>query len=46
MHYSQTSFAMSGTKTIVPKISGVTIGQRKQLSLNDVAEIRKYFNCV
>jgi len=45
MHYDETSFALSGTKTIVPKISGVTIGQRKGLSSQDVAEIRKYYNC-
>ncbi len=45
MHYGTTTFGINGAVTIEPKISGVTIGQRKYLSSNDVKEIRKYYNC-
>ena len=45
MHYGQTSFALNGTKTLVPKVDDVTIGQRTRLSQIDIAEIRKYYNC-
>lgn len=45
MHYGQYSFSRNNGATIVPKKSGVTIGQRDQLSSIDIAEIRSYYSC-
>jgi hypothetical protein len=45
MHYGPTSFSSNGQATIVPKESGVTIGQRKGLSAIDAQELREYYGC-
>lgn len=45
MHYESTAFSANGLETIVPKVSGVTLGNKQKLSDIDVAEIRKYYNC-
>ncbi len=45
MHYGPTAFSINGQPTIIPKQSGVTIGQREQLSSTDIAEIRNYYSC-
>ena len=45
MHYGAYSFSANQQPTIVPKRSGVTIGQREKLSDVDIAEIRNYCNC-
>lgn len=45
MHYQSNAFTSNGLATIVPKVSGVTIGNKQQLSPIDIAEIRKYYNC-
>lgn len=36
MHYSESAFASPGTKTLVPKVSGVKIGQRDHASVSDI----------
>ncbi|XP_041364712.1 astacin-like [Gigantopelta aegis] len=46
MHYSAYSFAIDRRKpTIIPKRSGVVIGQRTHLSPSDILEIQKYYGC-
>jgi hypothetical protein len=45
MHYGAYDFSSNQQPTITPKQSGVTIGQRVQLSATDIAEIRSYYNC-
>jgi len=47
MHYGAYAFAKDRSKpTIVPKQSGVTIGQRVRLSDTDVKEIQLLYGCV
>jgi len=46
MHYGSTSFGINNSRTIYPKIPGLTIGQRSRLSNIDASEIRKYYKCV
>lgn len=36
MHYSESAFALPGTQTLVPKVSGVQIGQRDHASVSDI----------
>jgi len=43
MHYGATAFTRNGQPTIVPKQSGVTIGQRNGLSAGDRAAIRAMY---
>lgn len=45
MHYGTTAFSMNGQPTMVPRQSGVTIGEAKQLSPMDIAEVRHYYSC-
>ncbi|XP_075218949.1 zinc metalloproteinase nas-7-like [Lycorma delicatula] len=45
MHYSSNAFSKNGQPTIVPKISGVTLGQRDNLSRKDVQKIRHMYRC-
>ncbi|EAA02584.5 AGAP012881-PA, partial [Anopheles gambiae str. PEST] len=46
MHYGPTAFTYSGQQTIVPKTSGVTIGQRVGMSLKDIRRLNAlYPNC-
>lgn len=45
MHYSGYGFSKNGEPTIVPKVQGVIIGQRKYLSPIDIAEVRAFYNC-
>lgn len=45
MHYGPTGFSSNGQPTIVPKVAGVTIGQRTGLSQRDVDKVRKHYNC-
>ena len=40
MHYGPTAFSKNGQPTIVPKQSGVTIGQRNGLSAGDIAAVK------
>ena len=47
MHYQSTAFSINGQPTILPTVDGVpATGNRQVLSSIDVAEIRKYYNCV
>jgi hypothetical protein len=45
MHYGATSFSSNGQPTIEAKIADVVIGQRKQLSPIDVAELQSFYYC-
>ncbi|XP_050080896.1 astacin-like [Anopheles maculipalpis] len=46
MHYGPTAFTYSGQPTIVPKQSGVTIGQRVGLSYKDIKRLNYFYpNC-
>ncbi|XP_069691394.1 zinc metalloproteinase nas-13-like isoform X2 [Periplaneta americana] len=45
MHYSANAFSKNGKPTIVPKISGVKIGQRDGFSRGDVQKIRHMYDC-
>ncbi|MBX3192247.1 MAG: M12 family metallopeptidase [Labilithrix sp.] len=43
MHYSARAFSRSGRPTIIPKVAGVTIGQREGLSQLDRAAIEELY---
>ncbi|MBS2020177.1 MAG: M12 family metallopeptidase [Deltaproteobacteria bacterium] len=43
MHYSSRAFSRSGRPTIIPKVPGVTIGQREALSNLDRAAIEELY---
>ena len=43
MHYSSKAFSRSGRPTIIPKVPGVTIGQREALSTLDRAAIEELY---
>jgi astacin len=43
MHYGRTAFSKNGLPTIVPKQSGVTIGQRNGLSAGDIAAVHAIY---
>jgi len=45
MHYDTTAFSMNGKPTMIPRQSGVTIGDALQLSPTDIAEVRHYYSC-
>ena len=45
MHYGPNGFSTNGQPTIVPKQSGVTIGQRHNMSAIDIQEVRLFYNC-
>ena len=45
MHYGEFDFTSNGKIVIVPKQSGVSIGQRDGLSTEDVKELRNLFKC-
>ncbi|VDK46462.1 unnamed protein product [Anisakis simplex] len=45
MHYSSTAFSKNGEATIVPKQTGMKIGNRKGLSSTDAEKINKYYEC-
>ena len=46
MHYGGTAFSTNGRPTIVPLRTGVTIGQRRELSRGDIATVATmYPNC-
>jgi len=46
MHYEDDAFAKwPWQRTVIPKKSGVKIGQRDHLSAGDVEEIKKYYQC-
>jgi hypothetical protein len=43
MHYPSKAFSKNGQDTIVPKQSGVTIGQRIELSAGDIAAVKELY---
>ena len=45
MHYGTTAFTNNGKPTMVPRQSGAVIGEAKQLSAIDIAEVRHYYGC-
>uniref|UniRef100_A0A182ISU6 Metalloendopeptidase n=1 Tax=Anopheles atroparvus TaxID=41427 RepID=A0A182ISU6_ANOAO len=46
MHYGSTAFSVDNRQTIIPKQSGVTIGQRVGMSYKDIKRLNKlYPNC-
>ncbi|XP_026333154.1 zinc metalloproteinase nas-4 [Hyposmocoma kahamanoa] len=45
MHYSEYAFSRNNQKTIVPKVGGVTLGQREGLSRGDVRKVNNMYNC-
>lgn len=45
MHYGPYDFSANGLPTLLPNISGVTIGQRTHLSKYDIQELREAYKC-
>jgi hypothetical protein len=45
MHYGTTSFSANGQPTMIPRQSGVDIGNSEQLSPIDIAEVRHLYGC-
>ncbi|CAG9791605.1 unnamed protein product [Diatraea saccharalis] len=45
MHYSEYAFSRNSKKTIEPKVSGVTLGQREGLSRGDVKKVNNMYKC-
>ena len=45
MHYDAYRLSSNGQPTITPKQSGVTIGQRHNMSAIDIQEVRLFYNC-
>jgi astacin len=45
MHYGTTAFSMNGLPTMIPRQSGVSIGDALRLSPIDIAEVRHYYGC-
>lgn len=45
MHYGTNYFSRNGRPTIVPKQSGVSIGQRRGFSTLDIDRLNKLYNC-
>lgn len=45
MHYSTHAFAKGFGPTIVPLVTGVTIGQRKTMSETDILKINLLYKC-
>jgi len=45
MHYGKYAFSKNGQPTIVPKKSGVTIGQRSKLHSRDIKMIQLFYGC-
>ncbi|CAF3759357.1 unnamed protein product, partial [Rotaria sordida] len=45
MHYGSTAFSINDSPTIEPIQSGVTIGQRNNLSAIDIQAVRLFYNC-
>jgi hypothetical protein len=45
MHYKTNVFSTNGKPTMVPRRSGVTIGETAELSLIDIAEVRQFYGC-
>jgi hypothetical protein len=41
MHYPKWAFSIDGKDTIVPKVAGAEIGQRRKLSGGDIAAVKK-----
>ena len=45
MHYPMYAFSRNGQPTVVPRLLGVTIGNRNDLSITDLVRIRHYYDC-
>uniref|UniRef100_A0A3Q4H079 Metalloendopeptidase n=2 Tax=Neolamprologus brichardi TaxID=32507 RepID=A0A3Q4H079_NEOBR len=45
MHYGRDFFSTNGNPTVLPKQSGVEIGQRKHLSQLDIERLNKLYRC-
>ncbi|EAT33221.1 AAEL014516-PA [Aedes aegypti] len=45
LHYPRVSFSIDGSATIIPKVAGVTIGQRKEMSTSDITKLNRMYHC-
>lgn len=43
MHYGPLAFSKNGEKTIIPLVGEITIGQRNQLSAQDIAAVNAMY---
>ena len=46
MHYETTAFSRNGLPTIESLVSNITIGQRDNMTVIDIEEVRLLYNCV
>jgi hypothetical protein len=45
MHYGQDFFTMNGKPTMVPRQAGAVIGEAREVSPIDIAEVRNFYGC-
>ena len=45
MHYPMYAFSRNGQPTLRPRVVGVTIGNRNDLSVTDITRIQHYYGC-
>ena len=45
MHYPTNAFTKDGRPTMIPRRTGVTIGDAEKLSAIDIVEVRHFYGC-